>query len=176
MHNKIRVKNKEKNQRFFNPSIFPKSRKAQISEGLTWVAATIVIIVILLFSIVITSTAFDLNSMKIKPASFTAGLNQKSLLSYLLTKQPSGEIVYSTIKKDENLKGFNGELAVKIFMGLYEKEYSGIWLGVSDLGFNIVGGRTGNDFFDRTSLVGTESYFIMMKFAQKKAVEAVFVK
>jgi len=170
------IKNKEKNQRFFGPSIFPKSRKAQISEGLTWVAATIAIIIILLISVVITSTAFDLNDREIIPESFTATLNQKSLMSYLLTREPGGETVYSAIKKDENLNDFNGNLAVKVFKGLYEKEYSGIWVGVSDLGFNIIGGRIGNDFFARISLIGSEAYSTMIKFAQEKAVEAVFVK
>ena len=153
-----------------------KNKRAQISEGLTWVVATIAIIVILLISLAITTLAFDLNNTKIKSESFGSALMQKSLMSYLLTKESGRGTVYSEIKRDENLKGFNGDLAVKVFKGLYGKEYSGIWVGVSNLGFNLIGGREGNNFFSRMSLISTEYYLIMIKFAEEKAVEVVFAK
>ena len=150
-------------------------KKAQMAEGLTWVVATIAIIVILLFSIFITSDVFGFNSNEIAPKSFSSSLNHKSLLSYLLTKEPSGEMVYSKIKADENLNDFNGNLALKVFKGLYGHEYSGMWVGVSNPEA-LIAGRVGNKFFDRTSLVGTESYSLMIKFAKEKFVEAIFVK
>ena len=84
--------------------------------------------------------------------------------------------VYSTIKKDENLKDFNGDLAVKIFKGLYEKEYSGIWVGVSEGGLNPIIQGTGNDFFSRISLTGLDSDFINIKLSPEKVIQGVFVK
>ena len=50
-----------------------------------------------------------------------------------------------------------------------------MWVGVSNPEA-LIAGRVGNKFFDRTSLVGTESYSLMIKFAKEKVVEAIFVK
>lgn len=142
------IKNK-KNQRFFCPSIFPKSRKAQISEGITWIVATIAILIILLFSLFLTS--FVLKNKQIDNDFFSDAINQKSFLSYLLTQENSGGIVFSKIRADENLDNFNGNLALKIFNGLYKEKYSEVWIGVSRLGTGVFGATSKNgivnDFF-----------------------------
>ena len=182
--------NKEKNQGFFSPSIFPKSRRAQISEGLTWVVATIVIIIILLFSIFITS--FYVSSKKsIDIDSFSDFHAQKSFLSYLLTNQ-NQENIYSKIKADSNLNNDNGNLALQIFNGLYKDDYSQIWVGESILGEGLIGTSMNgieNEFFGRRpssvvsgamgSVAVKDTYYsalFLKNDTEQKFVEAAFAK
>ncbi len=178
--------NNKKNQRFFNPSIFPKSRKGQIAEGLTWVIATIAIIIILLISISLTT--FYTKDREIKKDFFTDSANQKSVLSYLLTKEPSGEIVYSDIKKEGNLKGASGDIALKVFNGLYKDNYQEIWIGVSNIGEGAISTSLNgikNEFFgtknplsDPSSLsVGyTGAYSSIIPLGDNKFFQAIFVR
>ncbi|MEX2017199.1 MAG: hypothetical protein WD876_01890 [Candidatus Pacearchaeota archaeon] len=153
-----------------------KNKNGQIGEGLTWVVATIIIIIILVFSIFVTS--FYVSDQKtVDSNAFGDFHTQKSLIGYLLTKQPGGEMVYSKIKTDENLDNFNGNLAVKIFKGLYENEYSGMWVGFVEIN-SWPEGRIGNDYFDRTSLIALDEkliYFII-KSSQEKGVSVMFIK
>ena len=118
------------------------SKKAQVSEGLTWVVATIAIIIILLFSLFITSLVSGNKS----PAEnfFAYSFPQKSFFSYLLTTETEGKTVYSEIKEEEKLNNGNGNLALRIFKQLYEKDYPvALWLGIN---FEGVGLRK-NEFF-----------------------------
>jgi len=46
--NNINFDKKEKNQGFFCPSFFSKTRKAQVGDTMTWVIVTIIIIFVLL--------------------------------------------------------------------------------------------------------------------------------
>jgi hypothetical protein len=105
------------------------NKKAQIGETITWVVATIIIIVVLVFSIFIAGIYFEkgktLESSSLESKDVLAS---KSLFSYLLT--PSGEgKVYDQLKVEENLNKSTGELAQKIFKELYETDYEDIWLG-----------------------------------------------
>ncbi len=125
-------------------------KKAQIGETITWVVATIIIIVILAFSIFVTSSLTKGkgisgagNGKEIGVINEKDLIAAKSLSSYLLTKDASGEIVFEQIKTEGNLNDFNGELAEAIFEGLYSKDYSHvIWFGVVK---NV--GLFNNDYF-----------------------------
>lgn len=126
------------------------SKKAQISEGVTWVVATIAVIIILLFSLFLVS--FSTKNREISKDFFSDSLNQKTFLSYLLTKEET-EFIFSKIKTDENLDNFNGNLAMKIFNELYKDKYSEIWIGTSKLREGAIG----------TSMNGIENNFFGKK-------------
>ena len=55
--------NKEKNLDLFCSSFFPKTRKAQTADGLTWLVATLVIIVILLVFVYITNVFVEVKDV-----------------------------------------------------------------------------------------------------------------
>jgi len=108
-----------------------KDKKGQIGETITWVVATIIIIVILLVSIFV-STSYIGGSKKATFSKQTDILASKSLFAYLLTED-EGNTVYGQLKEDggENLNEFNGNLALKIFKEFYKKDYPhAIWLVV----------------------------------------------
>ena len=121
------------------------NRNAQIGETITWVVATLIIIVVLAFSIFISSFYFS----KDKSVSFSGGsdlLASKSMFSYLLTSSDGG-MVYDQLKEEDNLNEFNGNLASKIFKVFYEDDYEDIWLGVV---FNrVLFPAKSNDYFGR---------------------------
>jgi len=126
--------------------MFKNNKKAQVGETMTWVVATIVIIVMLVFSIFITSAIIKTKELKVYNQDDL--LATKSLIGYLLTKDNQGVIVYDQLKAEQDLNEFNGNLALNIFKEFYEKDYgfagSGIWLGVGSAGFQI----RKNKFFD----------------------------
>lgn len=104
------------------------NKKATVGETITWIVATVIIIVILAFSIFISS--FYLGESK-TASSFKSidVLASKSLFSYLLTTEEEA-IIYDQLKTDLNLNDVNGELAVDIFKEFYEDEYKNTWVGV----------------------------------------------
>ncbi len=112
-----------------------KNKKAQIGKTLTWIAATIIIVFVLAVSIFI-ANLFPGKDKKIESPYFqiTDVLASKSLYSYALTQDSDKKTVYSQIKDEGNLNDFNGNLGLKIFRGLYQKDYfnnpNNIWLGV----------------------------------------------
>jgi len=108
-----------------------KNKSGQISEGITWIVATIAIIVILLFSVFLSSFFFS-SKDSVRNNFFSSNIYQKSFLSYLSTKDPSGKFVVSQIKEENDLNNFNGNLAEKVFKGIYEEKYD-IWVGVSTI-------------------------------------------
>ncbi len=116
-----------------------KTKKAQIGETMTWVFATIIIIVILVISIFIASHylgKIKLITMPTSGQSYDLPI-AKSFYSYLLTKNESGQTVYSQIEKDKNLNDFDGNLSLDLFNGQEKiKTYQGsginsplVWLG-----------------------------------------------
>jgi hypothetical protein len=163
-------------------------KKAQISEGLTWIVATIAIIIILLFSVFISSFFFA-DGNQIKNSFFSSNLNQKSMLSYLLTKE-NGKTIYSEITSAETLNNENGNLALKVFRDLYKNDYKEIWFGISKKGEGNLSGFKGqqNEFFGKepltvgisdigpSSTISKEKDISILKFADKKFLEAIFVK
>lgn len=109
------------------------SKRGQVGETVTWIVATIIIVVILTATIFLSSA----NSAKFKkiqePYFQTADvLASKSMFSYALTEN-GGKTVHSQIKEG-GFNEFNGNLAVKIFNGMYEDDYlnnpNNIWLGI----------------------------------------------
>lgn len=113
MHNKLQMKNK----------------RAQIGETITWVVATVIIILILAISLSV-SSFYIRNSKDLSFFKTTDTLASKSFFSYLLTKDTEGSIVYEQLKKQENLNEFNGNLGKKIFLDFYAKEHEGVWVGI----------------------------------------------
>ena len=103
------------------------SRRGQIGETITWVVATIIIIVVLVFSIFLAGIYFK-EGKNLKSSFFKSKdvLVSKSMFSYLLT--PS---VHDQLRTEENLNNVNGNLAVRIFKDFYEVDYpTGIWFGL----------------------------------------------
>jgi len=113
-----------------------KDKKGQIGETITWVVATIIIIVILLVSIFV-STSYIGGSKKATFSKQTDILASKSFFAYLLTED-EGETVYEQLRDEENLNDFNGNLALNIFEEFYRKDYPfAIWLGIDFEGFGL---------------------------------------
>jgi len=152
----MKLKNKNL-QRVFYPATI--SKKAQIGETITWVVATVIIIVILILSIFI--AGFVGKDKEFQILSKKDLLATKSLSGYLLTQNDSGEKVFEQLKNEENLNDFNGHLAKKIF-GFYEDKYFGIWLGVSREKCTITECFKSNNYFDekvRRNLEFVGDYF-----------------
>jgi hypothetical protein len=104
-----------------------KNKKATVGETVTWLVATIIIVVILIFSVVILGAFFN-NDKGIKLEGVDL-LASKSFYSYLLTEDASGEIVYNQLRDVGNLNEFNGELGKEIFEEFYGEEYLSVWIG-----------------------------------------------
>ena len=105
-----------------------KGKKGEIGETVTWIVATVIIIVVLLISIFATVTGIldfkNFNYMKQADA-----LASKSFFSYLLTESDAGTSVYEQLGSEENFSEFNGELAKNIFTEFYGEEYLAVWVG-----------------------------------------------
>jgi hypothetical protein len=103
----------------------------QIGKTMTWVVATIIIIVILLASIFIATSYLG----KHKKFDFLAKrsdlLASESFFAYLLTEDSEGQTVHEQVKNQGNLNDFNGNLAIRIFDELYGEEYPEVWIGIA---------------------------------------------
>jgi len=112
--------------------VFVKSKKAQVGETVTWLVATVIIILILVVFIFISSLTFKGNR-DVGSAFFLSEdtLASKSLFSYMLTGgDGEGEVnVYEQLKKEEFFNEINGPLARDIFEEFYGEEYNDVWLG-----------------------------------------------
>lgn len=122
--------------------MFNRNKKAQIGETLTWIVATLIIIVILVFSIFITFFLGKTKNLSKDNRGFSLGESEdlfvmKSLSGYLLTEDASGERIFDKLKNknessEKNLfDEFEGSLAREIFSKLYKDEYDSekVWLG-----------------------------------------------
>lgn len=111
--------------------IFLRDKRSQIGKTMTWVVATIIIIVILLVSILVTTSYLG----KHKEMDFLAKrsdiLASKSFFAYLLTEDTEEQTIYEQLKNEENLNDFNGNLAINIFDELYGGEYPEVWVGIA---------------------------------------------
>lgn len=111
--------------------IFLKDKRSQIGETITWVVATVIIIIILLISIFISTSYLGKN----KGADFLAKrsdlLASESFFAYVLTEDTGGQTVHEQLKNQGNLNDFNGNLAIKIFDELYGEEYPEVWIGIA---------------------------------------------
>ena len=131
-------------------SFFPKNHKAQVGETMTWVVATIVIIVVLSFSILLSINIFK--DKKFEVEKKTDLLAVKSLTGFLLTEDTNGKKVFDLIKSDEKIKDFEGNLAVDIFENYYHKEgeYDNVWFGINLKGLGLF--HRENDYFKERPL------------------------
>ncbi len=135
------------------------NKKAQVGKTVTWLVATVIIIIILLASTFIT-TLGPQGSKKMGSRNFVDPLASKSFFSYLLTEDEGGVRIYEQIKEEENLNEFNGDLALDIFDGFYSedhsdaygKDYQGIWLGIVPI--KIISYSSNDYFGSRTSVIG----------------------
>jgi hypothetical protein len=141
-------------------------KNAQIGEGLTWIVATFVILVILAGGIFMAQGLGKAKSLLgwEKGSSFikiSDRLVETSFNSYLLTKGQDGKTIYGQIRIDGDLNAFNGELAKKVFRDLYEgNEYSRTWFGVSSISGDQLVGKD-NSFLGgkpRNPIVGDPSF------------------
>ncbi len=110
------------------------NKKATIGETITWVVATVIIIIILLISIFAATSYLGKN----KGADFSAKqsdpLASESFFAWLLTEDESGQTIHGQLRNETNLNDFNGNLAIKIFKGFYGEEYTGVWVGIVPYG------------------------------------------
>ena len=96
---------------------------------MTWIFATIIVVVLLLLCIYLSGIFFNKNLSESSYLRTVDTLASKSLFSYVLTKDDSGKLVYQQLGV-ESLNEFNGNLALKIFRDYYKEEYpSKVWLG-----------------------------------------------
>ena len=106
-------------------------KSGQIGETMTWIVATVIIIIILLISIFVATSYLGKN----KGADFLAKrsdlLASKSFFAYVLTENAEGQTVHEQLKNKGNLNDFNGNLAIKIFDELYGGEYPEVWIGIA---------------------------------------------
>lgn len=113
------------------------NKRGQMGETITWVVATIIVVVILAISISIVSLSNSPRAMTIPITSDLFAV--KSLAGYLSTGN-----VYNRLSIDGNFTEETGNLASKIFHGIYDGKVSGIWVGFPE---DIVLTRLDNGFF-----------------------------
>ena len=105
------------------------NKRGQTGEAITWIVATLIIIVILLISISIAN--FMGNNKKFDYSKRVDVLASKSLFAYLLTEEfEEDKIIYEKIKEVGNFTKFNGELAVSIFEQFYNEDYWLVWSAI----------------------------------------------
>jgi hypothetical protein len=122
-----------------------KNKRAQVSETITWVVATIIILMILIVSAVLASLV---GKNKIFPTTSHVDLFvEKSFSSYLLTRDNFGISIYSELNQQGTLTNFNGNLAASIFNSLYGGYYNkGIYLGLLNSDKQVIGDK--NPYFN----------------------------
>lgn len=107
-----------------------KSKKAQVGETISWIFATVIILLILIVAVFISS--FVVKGGKNLGTTNQADLfAAESLASFLLTKGSSGATIYQEISQN-GFNDFSGNLAVNIF-SLFSNYYDyGIFMGILD--------------------------------------------
>lgn len=141
----------------FNLENMLKGKKAQVGETMTWIVATLIIVVILSFSVYLVSGGGVLEDLGFKdgksldyskPMSVNSltgkslllrsvdFLTGKSLLGYLLTRNSLDKKVFNQLIDEKNLSDFSGDLSKKIFWDFYFdsefQRHENNWLGIFD--------------------------------------------
>jgi len=116
------------------------NKKAQVSDALTWVVATVIIIVILLINIYISSLFAGMKERGLQEYSDNQIVITKSLIGYLLTEN-EGERIFDMIKNETKINNENAKFATNIFLDLYDREYgrNEIWLGIVEFSYESSG-------------------------------------
>ncbi len=107
--------------------------RAQVGSTITWIVATIVILLLIVTSLYF-SFSWNSQAISISPyAGKTADpFLQKSFFSYLLLPASSNTIMYQTLREKKDFDEQNGPLAVTIFKFMQEDVYTDfIWVGFS---------------------------------------------
>ena len=110
-------------------------KQGEVSETMTWIVVTLIIILILSVSIYATSILAKKNLdlgvlLKVKDAKTTDLLVIKSLSAYFLTRASDGQTIFKHLQEEENLNENTGFLAYRIFDSIYD------YYGVLDLNPN----------------------------------------
>ena len=130
------------------------SKRAQTGETITWIVATVIIIIVLAISIYI--AGFYLGNNKNVRVSLAPDFSVSgSFFSYLLTEGSGGETVYSQIQKQGNLNSLTGQLAVNV-SDYAVKNYDTVWIGVVDS--RNVFPPVANDYFSTLKSLGEFPY------------------
>jgi len=165
------------------------NQRAQIAETVTWVVATIAIIVIILISVLVVQ--FNLKDKKFSSQGDSDLLITKSMTGYLLTKNVYGNLQnlgeedsFNPIR--ENIK--NSQLisfATKVFRDLYSEEYPDpFWIGVVHKDRKYLAGSTeivSNTFGARNDRLASRHpngrfFYNHVKLNDELVVELILVK
>lgn len=151
-------------------------KKAQVSDTMTWIVATLAIIVFLYLGIAIAGGQGWVKSIlgfdrEVDYVSLTERVVEESVNSYLLTPDQNNALMYNLIKfnLDDNLDANTGPLAETIFKGLYKDKYLEFWFGVTSadpwrVGNGVTWNGKKNDYFGskpKTSATGAMGNYII---------------
>lgn len=129
------------------------NKKAQVGKTVTWMVATIIIIVIL-FSTIFVATIGPWGSKDVTSRDRVDTLVSKSFFAYLLTEHEEGENVYELIDDEKDLDEFSGKLAWDIFDEFYIRDYKNVWFGIIPSAKYFF--SPSNDYFDRRPAAADE--------------------
>jgi len=90
-------------------------RRGQIAETVTWLVATVVILVILSMAIYTASVLSKTNRAVTISADEAPILLKKSLYGYLFSNDSTGEKVFTKLEKNKVFDSFSEELGKKVF-------------------------------------------------------------
>ena len=149
----------QRNQKFFSNASFTSNLKAQVGTTITWMVATLVIVVVLLISIYV-------SSLLSKTKDFSSGdfdtedlgydsLAKKSMFAFLLTNSQGENIVYSQLNNEKDLSEFNENLAFQIFGKIFGEEFHvgvGINKDINYIESNYLGKQNQEEFLEKIQL------------------------
>ena len=99
------------------------NNRGQIGETMTWMVATIIIILVLTVSILLANASFIKGEKKFPYTNHVDLFVEKSLSSYLLTKDSGGASTYAELQNGE-VTDFAKNLASNVFVSLYSGYYT----------------------------------------------------
>lgn len=102
------------------------SKRGQIGETITWIVATLIILVILMISTYVSSLLAEKEKILRDDSGLNAGGNillKESLFAYLLTENSEKETVHEQIQKNLDLNQFSVELGRSVFQKLDENDF-----------------------------------------------------
>jgi len=156
------------------------NRKAQVGETVTWMVATIAIVVILVISVLIVSIG-PFKNREFRESGTSDLLITKSFMGYLLTDD-----VWENVKDKKGfprdpkvkLEQSNMDLAINIFPVLYSgNELNYIWLGIVDstckFGSGCVVSQIPFGERNKRNLVGKRFFYDNIKLNENSFIELV---
>lgn len=113
--------------------------KGQVGESLTWIVATIVIVIVLIVGIYLTGAGGIVKGVLNKDVHYIRTVDRfadKSLNGVLLSSHQESGIIYNKLRQEGTLVEQDKEsamLSTRVFRDLYNLQYREIWFGVSTL-------------------------------------------